>query len=186
MNTLDEAQMLQRCRVGDTQAVETLVERYQGSIFRLALSILEEPDEAEEVAQDSLIAALKGLRSFQGKASFKTWLFAIAINRCRGRLRQRQRRERLGNVLNWFIQNHTATSLQLEEQVMRGERDRQIRLAVNALNEKRRLPVILRYYHELPIAEISQVLGVSERTVHNRLRAAHLELFGRLDKLERW
>jgi RNA polymerase sigma-70 factor (ECF subfamily) len=58
-------------------------------------------------------------------------------------------------------------------------------MAVNALDEKYRLPLILRYYHELPIVEIAQVLGVSERTVHRRLRAAHQDLTGRLDGFER-
>jgi RNA polymerase sigma-70 factor, ECF subfamily len=185
MNAPDDAQLLQRCRSGDLQAIETLVERYQRSVFRLALSILGDPAEAEESAQDSFVAALGALDSYRGKAAFKTWLFAIAINHCRSRLRQRKRRERLGKLLNRLFRVVDLSHDNLERQVIHTEREREVRLAVGALDEKGRLPVILRYYHELSIAEIAQVFGVSERTVHNRLRAAHQALTARLDGFER-
>ena len=63
-----------------------------------------------------------------------------------------------------------------ETTVVAREADEAVRKAVHALDEKLQLPVILRYEHELPIAEIAQVLRVSERTVHTRLRAAHDQL----------
>lgn len=185
MNTPDDVKLLERCRMDDLQAMEILVERYQQDVFCLALSILEEPAEAEEATQDALVAALKGLGSYQGQAAFRTWLFAIAINRCRRRLRQRQRREWLSNIVNQLFLDRAAMQSYMEEQLLRSEKVREIQAAVNSLDEKQRLPVILRYYQELPIAEIAQLLGVSERTVHNRLRSAHLRLIEKLDQLER-
>jgi len=115
-------------------AVEMLVERYQRVIFRLALSILEDPADAEEATQDSFVAALMGLASYQGRAAFKTWLFAIALNRCRGRLRARQRRERLGRILSLLFRESGSSQAYPEEQVMRSEREREVRRAVNALD----------------------------------------------------
>jgi RNA polymerase sigma-70 factor, ECF subfamily len=185
MNNPDEVQLIQRCRSGDSNAIEMLVERYQWAVFRLALSILEDPAEAEEATQDAFVSALGALDSYKGKAAFKTWLFAITINKCRGRLRQRQSRERLVKIQHLLIRENNPSRGHPEEQAMLNEREHQIRMAVEALDEKRRWPVILRYYHELPIAEIALVLGVSERTVHNRLYSAHMDLFGRLDGLER-
>jgi RNA polymerase sigma-70 factor (ECF subfamily) len=185
MNDPDDAQLLHRCMSGDAQAVETLVNRYQVAVFRLALAILEDPAEAEEATRDAFVAALTGLGSFQGKAAFQTWLFAITTNRCRGLLRQRQRGKRLEKILKRFFLQSGGSQAYVEEQVTRGEGEGEIHMAVNALDEKYRLPLILRYYHELPIAEIAQVLGVSERIVHRRLRAAHQDLTGRLDGFER-
>ena len=111
-----------------------LVNSYQGAVFRLALSILEDPADAEEATRDSFVAALNGLGSYQGKAAFKTWLFAIAINRWRSRRRQRQRRERLGRILSLLFRESGSSQAYPEEQVMRSEREREIRMAVNALD----------------------------------------------------
>jgi RNA polymerase sigma-70 factor (ECF subfamily) len=176
-----EADLLHRCRLGDPQAIDLLVERYQSSVFRLALAILEDPAEAEQVAQDSFVAAFNGPGTLQGKTPFKTSLFAIAVNRCRGRLRQRRRQERLSKLLNPLFRASAPPQTRREDRVSRGEGRGEIRKPVNALDEQRRLALILRYYQDLPVGEIARVLGVSERSVHTWLRAAHQELTALLD-----
>jgi RNA polymerase sigma-70 factor (ECF subfamily) len=79
---LDE-ELLRRLRAGDERAFVVLVERYNGAMFRLALSFVDSRAVAEEVVQDTWLAALRGLVRFEGRSSLKTWLFTILVNRAR-------------------------------------------------------------------------------------------------------
>ena len=74
----------QRIRDGDNTAFVRLIERYRSSMLRLARMYVE-PSAAEDVVQDTWIRVLRGLSSFEGRASFKTWLFGILANRARTR-----------------------------------------------------------------------------------------------------
>jgi RNA polymerase sigma-70 factor, ECF subfamily len=167
-------QLLQRCREGDARAIEELVSAHRLAVYRLALSILDDPAEADEAAQDALLRAIAALKSYRGDAAFKTWLYAITLNVCRGRLRQRRTRERLTRLLQAF--GITRLAPQPEETALQHESDAAVWEAIHTLDDALGEPVILRYYHELSITEIARVIGVSERTVHARLSAAHQRL----------
>ena len=78
-----DAELLRRLRAGDERAFVTLVERYNGSMLRLALSFVPSRAIAEEVVQDTWVAVLRGLAGFEGRSSLKTWLFSILVNRAR-------------------------------------------------------------------------------------------------------
>jgi RNA polymerase sigma-70 factor, ECF subfamily len=168
--------LVQHCLDGNEAAIETLVHTYQHLVYRLAYSILGDAAEADEAAQDTFVAALGALRSYRGDATFKTWLYAITVNVCRGRLHKRHAKERLQQVMQSIFQIARPDAEHPESVVVSREADEAVRKAVHALDEKLQLPIILRYEHGLPIAEIAQVLKVSERTVHTRLRAAHEQL----------
>jgi RNA polymerase sigma-70 factor (ECF subfamily) len=92
--TVMDSQWLRQCREGDPLAIERLVQTHQTEVYRLALSILDDPDEAEDAVQEVFVSALRSLDSFRGDASLKTWLFRIAINLCRSRYRRDQSRGR--------------------------------------------------------------------------------------------
>jgi RNA polymerase sigma-70 factor, ECF subfamily len=168
--------LVQHCLDGDEGAIEMLVHTYQPIVYRLAYSILGDAAEADEAAQVTFISALGALRSYRGEAAFKTWLYAITVNVCRGRLRKRRTKERLQHVLQTIFQVTRPDVGHPENIVVSREADEAVRQAVRALDEKLQMPIILRYEHDLPIAEIAQVLQVSERTIHTRLRAAHDQL----------
>jgi RNA polymerase sigma-70 factor (ECF subfamily) len=159
--------------------IEDLVEDFYPMVYRLCLSILDDPDEAEDAVQETFIAACTRLKDFREESSLKTWVFAIAVNACRGLLRKRGRRSRLvemiGRVQIFFGHNP------LPEEVS-GAADRSQRLweAVERLDEKHRLPVLLRYAHDLPCSEIAQVLKISEGTIQSRLHYARKTLAGML------
>src|SRR5512142_911106 len=96
---METLRLIERCRNGDGLAIEALVQAYQPPVFRLALSILDDPQEAEEAAQDSFVAAIQALDTYRGDSSFTTWLFSITINTCRMRLRKGRSRQRLMQTL---------------------------------------------------------------------------------------
>jgi RNA polymerase sigma-70 factor (ECF subfamily) len=133
-----------------------------------------DPAEAEEATQDTFVAMLNALHRYRGEAAFTTWLYAITVNLCRDRLRKRRSRERLAQALQALARHPTGkqTGGASEAHAIQRETGDAIRRAVESLGEKHRLPVILRYYQDWPVAEIARVLGISEGTVHSRLSTA--------------
>lgn len=176
-----DSQWLRQCREGDPLAIERLVHTHQAEVYRLALSILDDPNEADDATQEVFVAALRSLDSFRGGALFKTWLFSITINLCRSRYRRNQRRARLRQIWESLFRGDQA---QPESEAIRHEAESALWQAVRALDEKHRIPVILRYYHDLPVAEIAEMLGIPVGTVHSRLNHARGRLRARLKEDE--
>lgn len=177
-----ESELLSRCRAGDPQAIEELVNAHQARVFRLCVSILDNADDAQDAVQESFIAALKALPGYRGEASFHTWLFSIAINTCRAQLRQRKRRSNLQDNLMDPAVRESEGKQSPERRVMQSQHTEAIWRAVNSLDEKHRLPIILRYYHDLSTQEIADTLGVNVGTVHSRLSNARTRLSGDLKR----
>jgi RNA polymerase sigma-70 factor (ECF subfamily) len=175
--TVMDSQWLAKCREGEPLAIERLVQTHQKDVYRLALSILDDRDEADDATQEVFISALRGLDSFRANSSFKTWLFSITINVCRSRLQRDKSRTRLRQVLQSLFRSDQTHP---ESEAIQNEADTKLWQAIRTLDEKHRIPVILRYYHGLPVAEIAEMLGVPVGTVHSRLNHARERLRTRL------
>mgnify|MGYP002401647631 CR=1 FL=1 len=162
--------------------IDRLVREYYPYIRRLALSILDDLHEADDVAQETFVAAHRSMTGFRNEANPKTWLTAIAINACRGRLRKRKVRQTLSTTLEalHLLKNPSPSP---EQAAIQSEVDQSIWQAVDALDEKHRLPVILRYVHELNVAEIAETLHLSQGTIHSRLYYARQKLQAQLGHL---
>lgn len=172
MLVMNEPQLLARCREGETSAIELLVATHRQTVFRLALSILDDPAEADEAAQDVFVAVLRALPSFRQEAGLKTWLYRITVNICLGRQRKRRARQRLWALLASLFRAGSLSPAHPEEDALNRVQGSALWLAVQRLPEGERLVVVLRYYHEMTIAETAAAASVSERTVHNRLQTA--------------
>jgi RNA polymerase sigma-70 factor, ECF subfamily len=176
MDPSDTACLIADCLQGDEASIEMLVRLHQPEVNRLALSILDDPAEAGEATQEALIAALAELDSFRGDAAFSTWLYTITLNVCRRRLRKRQVLARLKQALQAILRLQNETGKSVEERVVQDETEAVLWQALQSLDEKHRLPVILRYYLDLPVAEIARILGIRAGTVHSRLFTARERL----------
>jgi RNA polymerase sigma-70 factor (ECF subfamily) len=181
----DVCQMTRTNRTSQREAaelelkVEQLLGEFYPYIHQLAISILDDFHEADDVAQETFIAAHHSLAGFRGDSTPKTWLSSIAINACRGRLRKRKVRQVLSNTLHALhLLKNPPTSP--EQAVIQNETDQSIWKVVDGLDEKHRLPVILRYVHELNVPEIAHILHVSQGTVHSRLHYARKQLHAQL------
>ncbi len=166
--------LIELCKAGDSAAVEDFVQTYQREVYCLALSILDDSHEAEDATQESLLAALRGLESFQGASSLKTWLFSITVNTCRTHLRRQTRSKLLKQILNGILQRNSAPSV--EESAIQKEANETLWRAVHRMDTKHRIPIVLRYVHDLSVAEISKILQIPEGTVHSRLNTARRKL----------
>jgi RNA polymerase sigma-70 factor (ECF subfamily) len=168
--------LMEGCRAGDAAAVERFVQTYQQDVYRLALSILDDSSEAEDATQETLLAALRALDMFRGGSSLKTWLYSITVNMCRTRLQQFKRRERLAEILGGILRIQNARPPLVEEGVIQNESDDAFWHAIRGLKERHRIPIVLRYYQNLSVAEIAAILQIPEGTVHSRLNTARRQL----------
>jgi RNA polymerase sigma-70 factor (ECF subfamily) len=162
--------------------IEHLVGEYYPYIRRLALSILDDLHEAEDAAQECFVAAHRSLIGFRNEADPKTWLTTIAVNVCRGRLRKRKVRQTLTATLQslHLIRHSLPTP---EQAAIQNEVDQSIWKAVDALDDKHRIPVILRYVHDLNVPDIARILHLRQGTVHSRLHYARRKLHSQLRHL---
>jgi len=159
-------------RAADEAALcDALVRGYSAYLERVALSILRDQHDAQDAVQDSLLRALQHIKDYQPESSLKSWLTTITVNTCRDLLRRRAARARLQHVLSWMGKS-SDTPRPLEEQNEADERHRELWNLVDGLDEKHRLPLLLRYAHGLSAREIAKVLGLNEGTVHSRLHYA--------------
>ncbi|RPI33843.1 MAG: RNA polymerase sigma factor [Chloroflexota bacterium] len=158
-----------------TVSVEELMRQYYAPICRLTFSILGDGDDSEDAAQETFVRAALHQDSYRAEAGQKTWLYSIALNVCRGELRKRRARRSLQQALGvaQLMRNLGPTP---EEIALQNEGQECLRQAVEALDEIHRLPVILRYAHDLTVPEIAAVLDTCEGTIHSRLHYAREKL----------
>lgn len=183
MTDAQSSWLISECIAGNQEAIEMFVRQYEASVFRLALSVLGDPAEANEITQETFIAALRSLRSYQERQSLRAWLYTIALNRSRSQLRKRKVLERLRTSLAATFRLETHKQATPEETALRDEQGSEVWKALAELDERQRLVVILRYFHELPTAEIAAILSISEGTVHSRLHSAREKLRAALNHL---
>ena len=169
-------QIIKLSKANDPLVIEVLVREYYPTLLRLSISILDDIPEAEDAAQEALLAAITHLPQYRGEANLKTWLYAITINTCKGYLRKKKRREALQSTLETLHLLKTEHATSPETQTLISESETQLWKNVDHLKDIHRLPIILRYVHDLSISEIAEVLNLNEGTVHSRLHYARQQL----------
>ena len=186
----DEAVLLQALRAGDEHVFATLVDQYYGSLLRLAMAYVPSRAVAEEVVQETWMGVLEGLARFEGRSSFKTWLFRILTNRAKTRGQRESRYEGLnitdddqdvGVEPDRFLKNgHWAHSPQgwdenTPERLLLSQESRdQIDKAIDTLPTMQRQVIALRDIEGLSSQEVCNILDVSEtnqRVLLHRARA---------------
>ncbi|MDJ0755052.1 MAG: RNA polymerase sigma factor [Ardenticatenaceae bacterium] len=166
--------------ISNTSLTEILVARYYAYIVRLAVSIVRTPAEAEDVAQDTFISALTRIDQLDPESNVRAWLSTIAVNKCRDLLRRRQRRQLFQSGIQ-MVQSFVERQPAPEEAAVQQETSVHLWAAVDQLKEKHRLPIILRYVHNLSIPEIATILETKEGTIYSRLHYACRQLGHQLE-----
>jgi RNA polymerase sigma-70 factor (ECF subfamily) len=185
MSDVHSSWLISECLAGNEEAIEILVRRHEAGVFRLALSIIGDPAEASEITQETFISALRSLPSYQEKQSLKAWLYRIALNHSRSHLRKRKVIERLRTTLTSIFQVDRQRQVSPEEAVVQNEAEAAVWNSLQALDQRHRIVVVLRYFHQLSISEIAEILALREGTVHSRLHSAREKLREVLKSLRR-
>lgn len=166
-------------RGAHSEAFERLLERYERRLYRLCLSLLREPAQAEDAAQESFVRIWKALPGYDGRASLSTWCYTIARNRALTAL-QRRRDEATLSDAEVAAEAETAAAVTATDA---DDRAPLLRALVADLPERYRRTLTLFYYEERSVPEVAAMLGIPEGTVKTNLFRARGLLLGSLEKL---
>ena len=172
----DDAALLRRMANGDQAALDVLYARHAPGLLRYLLGWGNDRAEAEEILQDTFVAAWRAARGFQGRASVRTWLFAIAQRQAR----DRRRRHGLALEAEAELDELADTATGPEDSLLAQMALTELAAAIAQLPPRQRQVLALMFVHELSQAEIAQVLDIPVGTVKSRLSSARRALQARL------
>jgi RNA polymerase sigma-70 factor (ECF subfamily) len=164
--TVDEL-LIEKTLAGSLECYDVLMQRYQKDVFAVARGYTRSVDDSLDVCQNVFLKAYRSLDTFQGRSSFKTWLVTIANREGLNWLRTRTRKAP-ANVVDVETVNIPSGNDQ-EAALLETERRQRLLESLRVLNQRSRLAVILRYFRDMPIREIAEVLECSEGVARNLL-----------------
>jgi RNA polymerase sigma-70 factor (ECF subfamily) len=179
--------LLEQARGGDRKALEDLLARHQNQVYRFGLKMCRNPEDAEDVLQDTLLAMARGVRDFRGGSSISTWLYTIARNYCI----KKRRRSKFAPAETQSLDSAAGVdAVQLPDpgkapDAAAAERQiqRALERAIAALDPKYREVLLLRDQEGLTAPEVADVLGISVQAVKSRLHRARLDVRERVAPL---
>ena len=191
---LDDKALIQRAQAGNRAAFEELVQRYDRDVLRLALHLVNRPEEARDVYQEAFLKVYRNLHRFRFECSFYTWVYRIVTNVCLDHLRRRNSRpeeqapettaEGDAAGTDFFDrQREKRATADPERQLMDKEIGRQITGALERLSPRERMVFELKHYQGLKLRVIGELLGTTEETVKNSLFRATRKLRTQLEGL---
>ena len=178
-----DEQLVAAFQAGDLSAFDDLSRRWSGKIQGAIYRILGSEEDARDLAQEAFLKAFRSLKSFKGECRFSSWLYQIALNLCRDRIRRRRGRTLVS------LEDAEAEGQDLERQapsalelVMANDRARAVAAAVAALPDDQREVIVLKEYQGLTFAEIADLLGLPTSTVKTRLYRGLVQLRSHLER----
>lgn len=167
---------IQQILEGNPDKFSYFVDQYKNMAFSIALRIVNNNEDAEEVVQDSFLKAYKSLASFRGDSKFSTWLFKIVVNRSLSKVRRKvfiTKEVEIEDVPDSLIENTEATYRKLTQ----SEQKKYINQALDKLNTDDRLFLTLYYLNENTIDEISDITLVSRENIKMKLHRARKKMY---------
>jgi RNA polymerase sigma-70 factor (ECF subfamily) len=188
LNEQDEI-LLKKAKSGDVDAYEELVKTYYKTVFNIALRMFSNTEDASDITQEVFIKVYKSIGRFEGRSSFKTWIYRIATNLCLDELRSRKNfiavsfDEQIANnteAINVKLKDESIGSPETE--LLRAEIREELYNVINELPEDLRIITILRHIQNLSYDEISEILNCPQGTIKSRISRARELLRKKLSK----
>ena len=168
-----ENALVERCRNGDRQALEALIREYEKPVYNAAYRILGNPDDAADATQAVFLKAFENLHSYDPNFKFFSWIYRIAVNES---INQRKRIIRLQPL----DREQADDSSGPDAAVVADDLQRGIQDGLMALDDDYRMVLVLRHFSDLSYRQISDILGIPEKTVKSRLYSARQLMKDRL------
>jgi RNA polymerase sigma-70 factor (ECF subfamily) len=172
-----DAALVNKALAGEQQAARQLVERHREAVYRLARSATGDADEAFDITQEAFVAAFAALHRYDPARSFRGWIAAITLNKCRDHARRRTVRRFLGmpmpqNAADWIAEDAPLTDTIAADRAELAATAR----AIAALPASLKDVLILRTIEGLSQEETAKALGISAKAVETRLYRARQKL----------
>jgi RNA polymerase sigma-70 factor, ECF subfamily len=180
----DDTALVLASQAGDQDAFALLVQRHQRRVFNLVYRMLQQYEEANEVTQETFLAAWQGLSGFRGNALFSTWLYRIAYNCALKQIEQRKRDNALQVAMQAEQIDRTHSDEKVSAQLETRDRQKLVREHLSTLPAKYRIVLILRHLQEMTYEEIAEILTLPIGTIKTHLFRARNLLKERLEAFE--
>jgi RNA polymerase sigma-70 factor (ECF subfamily) len=174
-----DKKLLEQIVAGNIKALSQIVDRYQEMVLSLAFRNIQNWDDAEDIAQETFLRVYKSADQYQGRSSFKTWLFRIVVNLCMDHRRKKKPNISLETVATDLASESIPDSLETDEISAIVQR------AVSNLPDRQRTALILHRYENLTHADISEVTGWSISAIESLLVRAYGNLRKTLGDLKK-
>lgn len=188
-----EAEFVARLKARDETAFNELVELYQRRVFALVFRMLNRRAEAEEVTQEAFVQVFRAIHRFRGDSKLSTWLFRVAVNLCKNRMKYNARRASAGQQDLDSVADHTPLSaaegvsvgrVDRPDELAEGKQLEQIvKVAIGQLEPDFRQLIILRDVEDLTYEEIVAVTGLARGTVKSRIHRGRAQLRARVERI---
>ena len=164
---MTDAMLVRRVLDGDPHAFTTLVDRHAAACLRFAARMLGDAEDAEDAVQEAFVRAHRALAGYEARETFRAWLFAILVNRCRTAAFRRGRRRRR------FVHDEPALDAAfVEPDAVASETRLELELALEALEPAQREAFLLRHVEQLSYEEMSATTGVGVSALKMRVKRA--------------
>lgn len=172
----DDSQLILKAQKGDNIAFEQLVMRYDRHVLNIAYGYRNNQDDADDIYQEVFLRVHKGLKNFQARSKFSTWLYRITVNVCIEFKRKEKVRqhESIDNICNdeensISYESTIDSGLRTDKSTLDNETNSLIQSEVNKLPQQLKMAFTLKYYQGLKIKEISQMMNCTEGTIKSYL-----------------
>ena len=170
--------LIERARRGDQNAFEQLITQHEKMLYNVALRIMKKPEDAMDMAQESIIKIYRYISGFKGDCTFSVWMYRIVTNTCLDELRRRKRKASvsLDSLVDEGTMQFEDKGETPEQKLERHELSDMIREAINELDDDYRVVITLRDIQELSYQEIAEVTSSNIGTVKSRIFRARSQL----------
>ena len=179
MEQKNDSWYVERVLKGDTQYFSYFVEKYKDIVFSIAMKVLRNREDAEEMAQESFIKAFKSLHTFKGEAKFSTWLYRITYNNCISEVRKKK------------VKFVSADDVQIPDEpgemnldgIPAENRAKYVKAALEKLPEDEYMLILLYYFDDKSVEEIGEITKMTESNVKVKLFRARKKLYAILNDM---
>lgn len=176
-----ESLVIEQAIIGDEKALRYLLEKHQSFAFTIALRIVKNREDAEEVVQDGFIKAFNALRSFKRTGKFSTWLYKIIYNTALSSLRRQKGKLILTEPDEQVVVNESNDSA--FEKLKIHDQKKYLEMSIEKLAQPDRVLITLYYTCELSVSEVSDITGINPSTIKVKLYRSRLALKDTLSTL---
>lgn len=185
-----ERSLLRRLRDRDERAFRELLELHRDRVYNITFRMLGNRAEAEDVAQEVFISVFKTIDQFREESKFSTWLYRVAVNHCKNRIKYLARRhdrdrdelDETSQQANGAVTGAPVRAAQPDRALEGAQLERLLQEAIGNLDDDHRVVVVLRDIEDLSIEEICDITGLPDGTVKSRLHRARLALRKKLQR----
>lgn len=167
---LSDLELVDQVKVGNRKAFTELVRRHQRGLLRIVLRMTRELPLAEDIVQETFIKAYEKMALFEGRSSFKSWLYQVGLNTAKNRFRSRPQEEFTTDIVQGGVDAGA------ERDLVKGDVSRILRAQVDLLPERQRIAITLRVFEDLSFKEIAQIMNCPYDTAKANYRHALLKL----------